>query len=95
MHYTVVCYECTFAFTAGLDYSIATPVFSLTISAGTKAAFIDVNIIDDTIHEDQETFNIAITLLPSCLSLSLGFSQTTIKIIDSDSTCVCYASHLK
>ena len=83
-------HECKFAFTAGIDYSVATPVFSLTISAGTKSALIDVDIIDDTILEDQETFNIEITLLPSCLSLSLGFSWTTIKIIDSDSTYLCY-----
>ena len=51
-------------------------MFNVTISAGSSSQSFDVDIIDDMIQEDNETFNIAIRLLPSCLSLSLGTSSS-------------------
>ena len=59
-------------------------VFDVTISAGSASSSFRMDIINDTIQEDNETFNIAIRLLPSCLSLSLGTSSSTIMIIDDD-----------
>ena len=61
-------------------------MFNVTISAGSSSESFDVDIIDDMIREDNETFNIAIRLLPSCLSLSLGTSSSTVTIIDNDGT---------
>ena len=61
-------------------------MFNVTISAGSSSESFDVDIIDDMIQEDNETFNIAIRLLPSCLSLSLGTSSSTVTIIDNDGT---------
>ena len=61
-------------------------VFNVTISAGSLSQSFDVDIINDMIQEDNETFNIAIRLLPSCLSLSLGTSSSTVTIIDNDGT---------
>ena len=61
-------------------------VFNVTISAGSMSSSFDVDIINDMIQEDNETFNIAIRLLPSCLSLSLGTSSSTVTIIDNDGT---------
>ena len=60
-------------------------MFNLTIPTGNTTASISIDIIDNIIDGDHETFNVAITLLPSCLSLSLGLSQTTIKILDNES----------
>ena len=57
-------------------------MFNVTISAGSLSQSFDVDIIDDMIQEDNETFNSAIRLLPSCLSLSLGTSSSTVTIID-------------
>ena len=61
-------------------------MFNITITAGSSSESFDVDIIDDMILEDNETFNIAIRLLPSCLSLSLGTSSSTVTIIDNDGT---------
>ena len=61
-------------------------MFNVTISAGLLSQSFDVDIINDMIQEDNETFNIAIRLLPSCLSLSLGTSSSTVIIIDNDGT---------
>ena len=85
IHFIVHIPTYTFAFIAGIDYNVTTQVFNLTIIAGRTAAPINVDIINDVIHEDHETFSIAITLLPSCLSLSLEYSQSTIRILDNDS----------
>ena len=61
-------------------------MFNVTISAGLLSQSFDVDIINDMIQEDNETFNIAIRLLPSCLSLSLGTSSSTVTITDNDGT---------
>ena len=61
-------------------------MFNVTISTGSSSESFDVDIIDDMIQEDNETFNIAIGLLPSCLSLSLGTSSSTVTIINDDGT---------
>ena len=71
-------------YTAGMDYNVTASVFNVTISAGTTSSSINVDIIDDITYEDIESFNIDITLLPSCLSLSLGISTSTVTIIDDD-----------
>ena len=59
-------------------------VFNVTITAGSISSSFNVDIIDDIIYEDDETFNVTIKLLPSCLSLSLGTSSSTVTIIDND-----------
>ena len=61
-------------------------MFNITITAGSSSESFDVDIIDDMVQEDNETFNITIRLLPSCLSLSLGTSSSTVTIIDNDGT---------
>ena len=61
-------------------------MFTETISAGSTSSSFDVDIFNDMIQEDNETFNIAIRLLPSCLSLSLDTSSSTVTIIDNDGT---------
>ena len=64
-------------------------VFNVTISAGSTSSSFSIDIINDMIQEDNETFNIAIRLLPSCLSLSLGTSSSTVMIIDDDGNYTC------
>ena len=71
-------------FSAGIDYNVTASVFNVTISAGAISSSFNVDIIDDVTHEDNEKFNIKIRLLPSCLSLSLGTSSSTVNIVDSD-----------
>ena len=75
-------------FSAGMDYNVTASVFNVTITAGAISSSFNINIIDDVTHEDIETFNIAIRILPSCLSLSLGISSSTINIVDNDGTYV-------
>ena len=59
-------------------------VFNVTITFGSTSSSFSIAIINDMIQEDNETFNIAIRLLTSCLSLSLGTSSSTVIIIDDD-----------
>ena len=70
---------------AGMDYNTTAPVFNVTISAGVESSSFDIDIIDDLVHEDIETFTVIIRLLPSSLSLSLCISSCVVRIIDNDS----------
>ena len=54
-------------------------VFNVTISAGSQSSTFSVDIINDMIQEDNETFNITIRSFPSYLS-------ATVTIIDNDGT---------
>ena len=77
--------KCCIHYVAGVDYAMSTAlVFSVTIFAGSTSSSFSIDIINDILQEDNETFNIAIRLLPSCLSLSLGTSSSTVMIIDDD-----------
>ena len=79
--------KCCIHYVAGVDYTMSSVlVFNVTISAGSTSSSFSIDIINDMIQEDNETFNIAIRLLPSCLSLSLGTSSSTVTIIDNDGT---------
>ena len=72
-------------YTAGIDYNITHSVFNMTIAAeALSSTTFDIVIIDDTILDIVETFDIAIRLLPSCLSLALDISSSTVTIIDDD-----------
>ena len=77
--------KCCIHYVAGVDYAMLTTlVFNVTISAGSTSSSFSIDIIEDMIQEDNETFNIAIRLLPSCLSLSLGTSSCIVMIIDDE-----------
>ena len=73
-------------YTAGMDYNVSASVFNVTISAGAISSSFNIDIIDDVTHEDNETFNIAIKLVPTALQLTLCISSTTVAIIDHDGT---------
>ena len=77
--------ECCIHYVAGVDYAMSTAlVFNVTISARSTSSSFSIDIINDMIQEDNETFNITIILLSSCLSLSLGTSSSTVTIIDDE-----------
>ena len=77
--------KCCIHYVAGVDYTMSSElVFNVTISAGSKSSPFSIDIINDMIQEDNETFNITIKLLPSCLSLSYGTSSSIVTIIDDD-----------
>ena len=77
--------KCYIHYVAGVDYVMSSVlVFNVTISAGSTSSSFSIDIINDMIQEDNETFNITIRLLPSCLSLSLGISSSTVTIIDDE-----------
>ena len=68
-----------------MDYNVTASLFNVTISAGATSTSFDIHITDDVIHKDNETFNVAIRLLPSSLSVSLCVSSSIIRITDNDS----------
>ena len=76
--------KCCIHYVAGVDYAMSSVlIFNVTISAGSTSSSFSIDIINDMIQEDNETFNIAIKLLPSSLSLSCDTSST-VMIIDDD-----------
>ena len=81
--------KCCIHYVAGVDYNMSTAL--VTISAGSTSSSFSIDIINDMIQEDNETFNIAIRLLPSCLSLSLGTSSSTVLIIDDEGIAIYYS----
>jgi len=66
---------------AGEDYKLSTSLL-FNVTAGSTPFSVD--IINDMIQEDNETFNIAIRLLTPLISLSLGISSSIVTILDDD-----------
>ena len=66
----------------GDDYNVTQQ--SLQIPAGSTSASIIVDIINDMIHEDDETFDITITLMTTCLAISVDDNVTTVTIFDDE-----------
>ena len=72
-------------YVAGMDYATATPsAFNTTISAGLTSLSFNVDICDDMMQEDNETFYAALRLFPSCLPLKLGVSRSTVTIVNTE-----------
>ena len=71
------------SFTGGEDYNIAQQSLLL-ISAGLTSSLYSVGIINDMIHEGDETFDITITLMTTCLSISVDNNSSTVTIIDDE-----------
>ena len=69
-----------------MDYKVPVILMSdVIIPTGSKSLSFDISIIDDTVQEGNETFKIAIQLLPSCVPLMLGSpSSSIVTIIDND-----------
>ena len=70
---------------AGMDYNVTASVCNMTISAGTTSTSFDIDITNDIVYEDSETFIVAIRLLPNNLSLSLCITSSIVRIVDNDS----------
>ena len=69
-----------------MDYNVTASVFNVTISAGAISSSFNIDINDDVTHEDNETFNVTIKLVPTARELSLCISSSTVTIIDHDGT---------
>ena len=72
--------------TGGEDYNV-TQQSLLVIPAGLTSSLYSVDIINDMIHEDDETFDITITLMTTCLSISVDNNSTTVTIINHGGKC--------
>lgn len=78
-------------FTAGSDYNQAEmttrSTSSVTISSGELFGSLNMEIIDDTVKEQNETFIIRVHVETSCLPLVIkGNNNFTITIIDNEGT---------
>jgi len=76
------------SFTDREDYIVTQQL--LLIQAGSTSSCYSIDIINDMIHEDDETFDLTITLLPTCLSVtvdgdSLSATVTIVDDVDSKS----------
>lgn len=66
------------------DYS-QTGISSVNIISGFMSGSMSINIIDNTIQEPNETFNVSFHLQESCLPISIiGNNSFTITIIDDE-----------
>lgn len=67
---------------AGSSTQLTSPV---SIASGQTSGSMNINIIDDTVQEYNETFNIAFTLQQECLDINLiGENSFNITIIDDE-----------
>ena len=73
-----------YLYIAGMNYITTASVLNVTIPAGEVSTSFVIEIIENVIQEDTETFNIAITMIQNCSSLSLDISSSTISIIDNN-----------
>ena len=81
MYSRLICIKMSTVFyAAGMDYNVLATEFNVTIPAGELSSSFSIDIIYDVTCEDNITFDIVIRLLPSCLSLSLNISSSTVTI---------------
>ena len=71
------------SFTGGEDYNV-TQQSLLVIPAGLTSSLYSVDIINDMIHEDDETFDITITLMTTGLSISVDNNSATVTVVDDE-----------
>jgi len=81
---------------AGSDYGqTGLLTSSVTIPRGELSVSFSVNIIDDSVQEENETFSLTVDLQSSCLPITInGDHSFTITIIDDEGNdmpmcCVC------
>ena len=74
------------SFTGGEDYNVTQQSLHF-IPAGLISSLYSVDIINDMIHEDDETFDITITLMTTCLSISVDDNSTTVAILNHGGEC--------
>jgi len=100
MYISSVIYKLVFLSIAGSDYGqtgVSSPLTStVTIPSGQVSVSFSVNIIDDTVQEENETFSLTIDLQSSCLPVTInGDHSFTITIIDDEGNdmppvcCIC------
>ncbi|XP_065895682.1 sodium/calcium exchanger 1-like [Dysidea avara] len=75
--------------TGGEDYNV-TQQSLLIIPAGLTSSLYSVDIINDMIHEDDETFDITITLMTTCLSISGDHNVATVTILDDEAPTITF-----
>ena len=73
-------------YTVGMDYIVPAILMSnVIIPTGSRSRPFSISIIDDMTQESNETFNIAIQLLPNCLPQMLDSpSSSMVTIVDDD-----------
>ena len=73
----------------GEDYGVGTPSsFTFSIQAGALSSSTTMDIVDDMIVEDDETFDVTITLMTTCLSICVDNNSATVTIVDDEGKCV-------
>ena len=76
------------SFTGGEDYGVGTPSsFTFPIQAGTLSSSTTMDIVDDMIVEDDESFVVTITLMTTCLSINVDVNSATVTILDDEGKC--------
>ena len=65
---------------AGRNYIISPAIFNITIPAGSLSSSFSIDIVNDPSPKEYATFNIAVRLLPSNLSLSIDNSSSVVII---------------
>ena len=90
MHvYSLVIHELVFLSIEGSDYGqtgVLSPLTpTVTIPSGQVSVSFSVNIIDDSVQEENETFSLTVDLQSSCLPVTInGDHSYTITIIDDE-----------
>ena len=72
--------------TAGIDYdrSGAPLVFNVTISNGTTSSSFEVDVIDNTVQDDNKNFSITMRLISTCLPITIKSDTSSVTVIDDE-----------
>ena len=78
--YTYIRYVVYVIDVAGRNYIISPAIFNITIPVGSLKSSFSIDIVEDPSPKEYATFNIAVRLLPSNLSLSIDNSSSVVII---------------
>jgi len=70
-------------------------VFNVTISSGMTSSSFDVDIIDNTIQDENKMFSITIRLIPTCLPITIKSDNADAAIIDDEGIVVPKVHNIK
>ena len=69
-------------------------MFNVTISSGMTSSSFDVNITDNMMQDGDKMFSITITLMSTCLPITIKSDTTSVTIIDDEGILVVLDLHI-
>ena len=59
-------------------------MFNVTISSGTTSSSFDLDVIDNTVQDDNKNFSITMRLISTCLPITIKSDTSSVTVIDDE-----------